>query len=148
MWSDYKKIEHEKYKYEVTEISYCETGIRNRPFWSKYFHMDAGGKLTVKVGYRWDGVSGPTWDSANTMWPGCVHDVLYQSLREKLITVAEWANGPDEFILIVMKGLRREIDALFEFLLEMEGMWAFRRSYYYWAVRKFGEQYTMPEELK
>ncbi len=39
------------------------------------------GELTVAAGYCWDGASGPTFDTKNSMTPSLVHDVLYQAIR-------------------------------------------------------------------
>ena len=43
------------------------------------------GVLTVYPGYSWDGASGPTWDTEETMTPSLAHDVLYQSIRTGLL---------------------------------------------------------------
>ena len=40
------------------------------------------GKLAVRVGYAWDGPSGPTIDTNNFMRGSLVHDALYQLMRE------------------------------------------------------------------
>ena len=44
------------------------------------------GILTVIEGYAWDGPSGPTVDTANFMRGSLVHDVLYQLMREGLLS--------------------------------------------------------------
>ncbi len=48
----------------------------------------AGGVLTIKAGYLWDGASGPTLDDATNMTPSLVHDALYELIRAGLLPSA------------------------------------------------------------
>ena len=38
--------------------------------------------ICVKPGYAWDGASGPTIDTKNTVAASMIHDILYQFMRE------------------------------------------------------------------
>ena len=89
----------------------------------------AGTILSIKAGYAWDGVSGPTVDSKATMYPGLVHDALYQLIR----------------LGILHQGSRKEADKLFRRLLKEDGMTFFRRWYFYRAVRWLGASAARPE---
>ncbi|MCP4103859.1 MAG: hypothetical protein GY750_20940 [Lentisphaerae bacterium] len=51
----------------------------------KYFQI-VGNHMFVKAGYLWDGPSGPTVDSENFMSPSLIHDVLFQCMREGLLS--------------------------------------------------------------
>lgn len=48
---------------------------------SKYISLTKTGTLTIREGYAWDGASGPTYDSKNSMRGGLVHDAIYQLMR-------------------------------------------------------------------
>ena len=39
--------------------------------------------MIVEKDYAWDGPSGPTIDTSNSMRASLVHDVLYQAMREE-----------------------------------------------------------------
>ena len=73
------------YKYVVYEdcefILYADYGNIAHP----YFQVK-GNLLKVKAGYRWDGPSGPTIDTDNFMAPSLIHDVLFQCMREDLLS--------------------------------------------------------------
>jgi hypothetical protein len=53
-------------------------------FVSKFMQLQ-NGVLTIRAGYAWDGASGPTVDTKNSMRGGLVHDALYQAMREGLL---------------------------------------------------------------
>ena len=50
-----------------------------------WFTIRPDGAVTVRAGYAWDGPSGPTLDTPDSMRGALLHDVLYQALREKLL---------------------------------------------------------------
>jgi len=76
-----------KWKYEVTE-EYCDPcGIYDheaeiKSGFAVLAELHTDGMLWISQGYRWDGASGPTIDTANSMRASCVHDVLFQMMRE------------------------------------------------------------------
>lgn len=69
----YQVVESYKIKTEV----YPEYVIRTR-----YLSLDMMGWLTVWNGYCYDGPSGITYDSKNSMRGALTHDAFYQLLRE------------------------------------------------------------------
>ena len=122
----YKCIDHDDYKYELLRDVYSWCGLGEHAFSSEFMELKRDGTLIVKKGYRWDGCSGPTWDTDNTMHGGLIHDVLYQAMREGLL------HGTN----------RKTVDLLFYKLLRDDGMNWFRANYYYYGVRIMGKQYA------
>jgi len=90
--------------------------------------LDVKGNLIVYPSYVWDGASGPTWDSLNSMIGSLVHDVLYQMIREGLI---------EELY-------KSYADQLLHNICTEDGMWNFRADYWQWAVGCFGEDACKP----
>ncbi len=73
------------YKYQVTE-----TFSERVPLFADveviHTHFTLiGGTITIFAGYCWDGASGPTIDTKNSMTPSAVHDALYQMIRSGLL---------------------------------------------------------------
>ncbi len=46
-----------------------------------FLKMDMEGNILVLPGYPWDGASGPTWDTLNSMKGSLIHDVGYRLIR-------------------------------------------------------------------
>ena len=87
-------------------------------------------EIIVKPGYCYDGTSGPTIDTENTMRGSLVHDVLYQMMRESVIPV----------------GCVTYADNLFHQILLEDGMSRFRAWYYFQGVNNwFAHRYARPE---
>jgi len=109
------------YKYQLYSDEQTQTGIiPAEPVFTKFIDLTATGLLIIRAGYAWDGCSGPTFDTENSMLGGLVHDALYQLLRLKLL--------PQSF--------RPHIDLLFKEVLIKEGMFKWRAHLWYLAVRK------------
>jgi len=128
----WKKIKHPEFKYEVTkrysvQLSYCPpTPIRTR-----YFSFLKNGVLTVEIGYRWDGASGPTIDTISTMRGSCCHDIPYQMFREGTLSREFKENADRTLQLMLMEDYHPE--NIFE------EVWSTTRAgYYYQAVNLFG----------
>ena len=126
----YSKIE--KYKYRLEEDEVFHTSLFGYSILNDMFELRVDGRLIVFKGYLWDGVSGPTWDSDNTMRAGLAHDVKYQMIRLCLLPLHE-------------KGL---IDKEFKYDLLNAGMVKFRAEYYYQAVKLFGHSSCIPGNIK
>jgi hypothetical protein len=84
--------------------------------------LDTKGNLIVYTAYVWDGASGPTWDTLNSMIGSLIHDVIYQLIRLGLID--------DSY--------KTYADQLLHDLCTADGMWEFRADYWQWAVKEFG----------
>lgn len=76
------------------------------------------GRLEIAAGYAWDGASGPTFDTQNTMRPSLVHDALYQLMREEILP----------------RTYKDDADRIFYELLRDNGMWLPRARVWYRAV--------------
>ncbi|MHB8123121.1 MAG: DUF1353 domain-containing protein [Desulfuromonadaceae bacterium] len=50
-----------------------------------WLHLQ-NGYLTISKGYAWDGPSGPTFDTSDSLRGSLVHDALYQLMRLGLIS--------------------------------------------------------------
>ena len=97
-----------------------------------YYYCD-NGVLTIAKGYSWDGASGPTWDSPDTLTPSLVHDVLYQAIREGVLD----------------KKFRFEADLTFYKLMRDRtiSMWGHTRAFYFFVgVRLFGWLSVRPKK--
>ena len=134
----YKRIKSKKYKYELLEDYEVLTGVwTGAGVRGRFYSINHVGHLVIKKGYRWDGASGPTYDSKSTMRASCVHDVFYQMFRLRQLSL--------RFRKAADKVLRR-------FMIEdashkggLLGTWSrFRAGYYYRAVRLFGGSHAKP----
>jgi hypothetical protein len=110
------------YKYQLVESYVCDVGIlHDQDIASEYIFLGADGIITISAGYAWDGPSGPTFDSSNSMRASLVHDSLYQLMREELLP-EKWRDCAD-------MALNR--------ILKEDGMWKVRRWYWLKGVEWF-----------
>lgn len=86
--------------------------------------LDVLGKLTIGIGFNWDGPSGPTVDTESFMRGALVHDALYRLMR---------------FGLLDYKKHRKDADKLMRNICKADGMSGFRSWYTYRAVRLGGK---------
>lgn len=121
---DYRSLKG--YKYQLLADYEIKIPILNRRITHPYMHLGPGGHLLIKKGYCWDGPSGPTWDTTNSMRGSLVHDALYQLLREAFLSPV-WRK-PSDLILRVI-------------LLE-DGMSKIRAWVWYRSVRMFAAKYA------
>ena len=72
------------YKYQIAETYRVQTSVfPDHNVKTEYLSLSMSGMLTVWKGYCYDGPSGITYDSKNSMRGALIHDALYQILREK-----------------------------------------------------------------
>ena len=90
------------------------------------------GELTIKIGYRWDGPSGPTPDTKTFMRGALVHDALYQLIRMNILP----------------KGFRGTADRLLRDICRKDGMNRLRAWWVYSAVRLFAKNAAIPGTQK
>ena len=70
------------FKYQLHATYFIRLGwLAGHPDYHAEFLAVQGDLLTIDAGYAWDGPSGPTWDSKNSMRASLVHDALYQLMR-------------------------------------------------------------------
>tara|TARA_Y100000310_G_scaffold219707_1_gene221111 strand:+ start:248 stop:652 length:405 start_codon:yes stop_codon:yes gene_type:complete len=122
------------YKYQLAEDEVFEnTNITlDESVQTKYLKLTKEGKLTIKAGYAWDGPSGPTYDSVNSIRASLAHDALYQLMRMGKISI-DW---------------RIDADILLENILEEDGMWGMRIWYWMRGVRWFAGGAAKKENAK
>ena len=81
-----------------------------------------GNKLTICTSYAWDGPSGPAIDTDNFMDGSLVHDVLYDLMRQGLLS--RWK-------------YRRKADKEMRIQCKKDGM-SFIRRWYTWSAVRVG----------
>jgi Protein of unknown function (DUF1353) len=114
----YKK--RRKYKYNLHSDFEFETGIQvDKPQDLKFLGIDAGGNLTIRKGYSWDGPSGPSIDTKDFMQGSLIHDALYQLMREGVLP----------------QNMRKKADEILRDVCIRDGMSKLRAWYVYQGVR-------------
>lgn len=83
-------IYSEGYKYQLQRDHTELTPVTGVSIVDDYFVLTQNGLLTVRKGYAWDGASGPTFDTLNSMRPSLVHDVFCQVLRDGRLDYVKW----------------------------------------------------------
>ena len=112
------------YKYQLYETYSIQTDITPLSgIKTAFIRLTADGILTINSGYAWDGPSGPTIDTLNSMRASLVHDALYQLHREQRL-----------------EHQRRKSDRLFYKILKEDGMWKFRAKIWYRSVRRWAKR--------
>lgn len=121
------------YKYQVAEDEVFKTKIcPSKAIDTQFIHLTHGGILTVRSGYAWDGPSGPTIDTDDSMRGSLAHDAMYQLLRMELLAPT-W---------------REAIDDMFGEILAEDGMWSWRWKFWVREVKKFAGAATDPKNKK
>lgn len=111
----YKYQLHSDCRFELPEC------FRNYGFESPFVAL-SGGVITIRAGYAWDGASGPTIDTKNSMRASLLHDALYQCIRCGLL--------PREY--------KAHADQLLYNVLIQDGMLKARAWLWKRAVMRFG----------
>lgn len=106
-------------KYQLYQDYMVQTPIRGESIQDREFTLDPSGTLTVRAGYAWDGASGPTYDSASSMRPSLVHDVLCLCMRDGRLSYEKWQDT---------------VNALFKQQCIEDGMWPVRAALWHAAV--------------
>jgi len=112
------------YKYQLAEAYTLRTPILPpQRIVTEWIELDQNGWLTLRRGYAWDGASGPTIDTPDSMRPSLVHDGFYQLMADGLLGL-EHREAVDDFFL--------------QLLLE-DGMLPPRAQVWHTAVRLCGQ---------
>jgi len=124
----------EGFKYQLAENEiFINIGIKpSTSIHTEFISLFTDGRLIVMAGYAWDGPSGPTYDSKNSLRASLAHDALYQLMRMELIS-KEW---------------RHLADLLLDQILKEDGMWSMRRWYWLRGVQWFASGAADPDSLK
>ena len=121
------------YKYTVAETVSVDVPLfRASSFATSHFSLRFG-RLTLRAGYAWDGASGPTWDTDDTIVPSLVHDALYQALRSGLLPPSARFDADLSFYRL----MRERASSFFGYV---------RALYFFLGVRAFGWLCTQPQQ--
>lgn len=111
------------YKYRIaTEPHIVMTPITGFEYEDHYIKLEKSGRLTMKIGYAWNGASGPTIDTKSSIAPSGEHDAFYQLLSMKVIPMT----------------FRKTVDEFFHQRLKECGMWSWRAWLWWRAVHRAG----------
>lgn len=128
-----KQIKYrEGYKYQLAEEYRHKTEIIGLDIDTEFIRLTPVGMLIIKSGYAWDGASGPTADTKNSMRGSLVHDALYQLMRWSLIPLEH----------------RKYADKLLRDICVEDGMNVIRAEMWESAVQWFAEGAASPEAKK
>lgn len=125
----------EGFKYQIRENDF-EVFVgdwgQTKSIDSEWIKLTLDGWLTIRLGYAWDGCSGPTIDGRKSMRASVIHDAGYELIRKRFLP----------------SNSKEAVDKTFHGYMVADGMWKFRANYYYWGVDKFGEKSTLPSHKK
>lgn len=109
----------EGYKYQLEELYACVTPVVGEMIEDTFFTLYPSGLLTIRKGFAWDGASGPTFDTKNSMRASLVHDVFCVCMRDGRLSYEKWQDTVNE---------------LFRQQCIEDGMWAWRANLWHAAV--------------
>lgn len=122
------------YKYQLASAYQIHTTIvPNQPIETNFIDLRLSGRLTVKIGYAWDGPSGPVVDTKQNLRASLVHDALYQLMRHELLSARRH---------------RKAADRLFRQLCKEDGVSSVKANLFYNALRRYGKPATSPMNKK
>lgn len=121
------------YKYQVTRDASFVIAIKPKEFiYTEYIRLDTDGTLSIREGYAWDGPSGPTIDTSDSMRGSLIHDALYQLMREGHLSL----------------DLRVVADEILREVCITDGMLKARADAWFIGVRCFADPAADPKSLK
>lgn len=120
------KYEEGTWKYRLKESATCEVALPIEDVVDTPWYTLTPDGILAKVGYAWDGPSGPAIDTENALRASLFHDILYQAIKEDQIT----------------KRFRKKADKLLLRILREDGMSYLRRRIWYYSVRTGGYFYA------
>jgi hypothetical protein len=125
------------YKYQLAEDVrvYIPELEGREPYDDGRYLSLINGILLIRAGYAWDGPSGPTIDTKNSMRGSLVHDALYQLLRVGHLSIID--------------GDRELADDIMYDIMVEDGMWRIRAWTWFNMVRGLAESAatSKPKEI-
>lgn len=86
------------YKYQRRNAQTYQLSLRPpHPLRWHFVTLSAEGLLHIEYGYAWDGASGPCIDRDGNMDASCVHDALYELIRQGLLPFEYWKRADEEY---------------------------------------------------
>lgn len=128
-----------KIKYCLTQDEVFLTSVRPEVLVdTRFITMDLNGVMTVKIGWVWDGCSGPTIDSEWNHRAGCGHDALYWLIRNEYIS-EKWKPKIDsDFFTWLLDGIAIVVKRMKYFRdIRSRGLTLLAQAFY-WGVKKVG----------
>ena len=118
----YRDISGYKYQLEEKEHFFDQPlkGIEVRNVWDRLGISIKNGTVSIRQSFRWDGPSGPTFDTPTFMRGALIHDALYKLIRHKFAIS------------------RAVADKILRVQCKKDGMGFVRRWYVWFFVRLFG----------
>jgi hypothetical protein len=117
-----------RYKYQLAEPMVFMTGITGYSFAAEFIEMSPKGQLTILTDYLWDGPSGPTMDTLDSMRGSLLHDALYECIRRELLPLT----------------IKDKADRLLHDICTEDGMDKHRADLWYDMVSKFAWSSCIP----
>ena len=128
-----KQIKYrEGYKYQLAEIYQTKLDLIGYDIDTEFIKLTLVGVFIIRSGYAWDGASGPTLDTPDTMRGSLEHDALYQLMRMGLLPQSE----------------RKFADNRLKEICMEDGMPESRADYWHFGVRIFAGSAANPEQRK
>ncbi|SIQ10791.1 hypothetical protein [Marinobacterium stanieri] len=120
------KYRKRNWKYQLAERAVLQTHIHPpETLETEWITLHPDGTMILAKGYAWDGPSGPTFDTPDSMRGSAIHDALYQLMKLGLLDM-KWFKKSNQELLRWLK---------------KDGMWWIRRRAWYRAVQAYGEEY-------
>ena len=113
--------EMKSYRFQVAEDTELEL-INDIPNIEFDWFSVSNRKIQIKKGYAWDGASGPTINTKDTIKASLIHDCLYQAMR----------------LGIIDESNRKTADKELRDQMIKAGCWKIRAYIWYIMVRLFG----------
>tara|TARA_R110000744_G_scaffold146669_2_gene259529 strand:- start:5212 stop:5598 length:387 start_codon:yes stop_codon:yes gene_type:complete len=110
--------------YSLLKLRFLTTSLTGFEYEGDSYSIQRDGRIFAYCGYWYDGPSGPTIDTANSMEGSCFHDIIYDMIKKGIIPNTYWN--------------RRKADKIFYKALRRDKMNWFRAQLWYWGVRGGG----------
>ncbi len=84
-------------KYCLSEDFTCKTPVTGTYIHDRWFNLYSDGTLTIYAGFCWDGPSGPTFDTKDSLKASMVHDVFCICMRDGRLKYDGWQDTVNLF---------------------------------------------------
>jgi hypothetical protein len=135
LWEDSKEVLYRNIAGAKQTCSEFKFTLPVKPGYSGDYGLvkfDPDGHVTVAIGFIWNGASGPTIDTSDTVCASLGHDVMYWLMQEFILPAAMY---------------KQPADLWFYERLRTDGMPDLRAWYWYRAVMKFGVPKRGPDDV-
>ena len=121
------------YLYQLAEdISIKTTLTVSKIIDTAFISLQPNGMMVIRSGYAWDGASGPTFNTNNSMVPSLFHDAAAQLMRQGLLSQERLPY----------------INEHFDYMLKTRGMFWLRRRLWRHGLWLTGGSFAHPENMR